>query len=155
MRFAGSLIVVKDMERSKRFYEDVLKAKQIMDFGANVTYAGGFSLQTEETWTGFIEKSPQDIVYKNHGAELYFEEIAFDKFLNHLETFKDIEYCNKVREYDWGQRVVRFYDPDGHLIEVGESLREVCKRFLKQGMNIEDIVKRTMLPEKFVRSCRR
>lgn len=65
------------------------------------------------------------------------------RFAGSLIVVKDIEKSK------------RFYDPDGHLIEVGESLREVCKRFLKQGMSIENSVKRTMLPEKFIRSCSR
>lgn len=155
MKFTGSLVVVKDIEKSKRFYESVLKIKKTMDFGENVAYAGGFSLQEEESWAGFIGKSRKDIMYKTNGAEVYFEEAYFDKFLKHLEKFKDIEYCGKVTEYEWGQRTIRFYDPDGHLIEVGESMRDVFRRFFKQGLSIEDIARRTMMPEKYIKSFRR
>ena len=37
MRFVGTLVAVKDMERSRRFYKDVLGLEAVSDFGANVT----------------------------------------------------------------------------------------------------------------------
>lgn len=30
-----------------------------------------------------------------------------------------VTYVNQLMEYRWGQKVVRFYDLDGNLIEVG------------------------------------
>ena len=30
-----------------------------------------------------------------------------------------IRYVNELMEHMWGQKVIRFYDPDGNLIEVG------------------------------------
>ena len=35
------------------------------------------------------------------------------------QDYPDIEYINRLMTHSWGQRVVRFYDPDGNLIEVG------------------------------------
>lgn len=40
-------------------------------------------------------------------------------------------------EHSWGQRVIRFYDPDGHMIEVGEAMKAVIERFLDSGMTLE------------------
>ena len=45
----------------------------------------------------------------------------------------------EVTEHSWGQRVIRFYDPDGHIIEVGEDMKMVIKRFLASGMTMEEI----------------
>ena len=40
-----------------------------------------------------------------------------------VETlYPDTEYVNRPMTHSWGQRVVRFYDPDGNLIEVGTSV---------------------------------
>ena len=50
MKYTGTLIAVKDMEKSKRFYHDVLGMEVAADFGANVTLTGGLVLQTLETW---------------------------------------------------------------------------------------------------------
>lgn len=38
-----------------------------------------------------------------------------------------------------GQRVIRFYDLVGHLIEVGENMKMVIERFLNAGMTIEEV----------------
>ena len=32
-------------------------------------------------------------------------------------------YVNKLTTHSWGQTVVRFYDPDGNLIEVGAPMQ--------------------------------
>jgi hypothetical protein len=58
-----------------------------------------------------------------------------------------------VKEFPWGQRVIRFYDPDRHILEVGEKMEMVCKRFLDSGMTVEETSKRTMLPIEFVGTC--
>ena len=34
------------------------------------------------------------------------------------KTYPEIQYVNKLTTLDWGQKMVRFYDLDGHLIEV-------------------------------------
>ena len=59
--------------------------------------------------------------------------------MNKLKEYPDIEYLGEVVEHDWGQRVIRFYDLDGHIIEVGEDMKMVINRFLKSGMTMEDI----------------
>jgi len=50
MKYAGTLIAVKDMEISKRFYHDVLGLDVAADFGANVMLDGGIFLQTLDSW---------------------------------------------------------------------------------------------------------
>ena len=58
-------------------------------------------------------------------------------------------------EHSWGQRVVRIYDPDKHIIEIGENIKVVCKRFLDNGMTPEQIAERMDVPMKFVNACMR
>jgi catechol 2,3-dioxygenase-like lactoylglutathione lyase family enzyme len=37
-----------------------------------------------------------------------------------LESYyPEVKYVNKLMTHSWGQKVIRFYDPDGNLIEVG------------------------------------
>lgn len=153
MKFTSPLIVVADLERSRAFYREVMGLRVISDFGANITFTGGVSLQTRESWEIFIQKSEKDIVFGGNDAELYFEEDDLDSFLAHLKTFPEIEYVHEVKEHGWGQRVVRFYDPDRHIIEVGENMKIVCKRFLDGGMSVEQVQERTMMPARFIESC--
>ena len=79
---------------------------------------------------------------KSNNAEVVFEEQDFDGFLNRLKEYPEIEYLGEVIEHSWGQRVIRFYDLDGHLIEVGEDMKMVVRRFLNTGMTMEEVSER-------------
>ena len=150
MKFKGSMLVVDDIDKAVNFYKNVLGLRVIMDFGANKTLTGGFSLQTAETYKDFIDG--QSIRFFGNDFELYFEEDDFDSFIQRLKRF-DIEFVHPVKEHAWGQRVVRFYDPDKHIVEVGENLKSVCRRFLESGMTPEQTAERMDVPLKFVNSC--
>lgn len=149
MKFKNTMISVKDIEASKAFYGNVLGLRIIADWGANVTLTGGLCLQTEETWKEFIRK--QGDIVCGDGAELYFEEDDFDAFIEKLERTDGIDYVHEAVEFGWGQRGIRFRDPDGHIIEVGENLKSVAKRFLGSGMTEEQIAVRMDIPTKTVK----
>lgn len=72
---------------------------------------------------------------KPNDVEITFEESHFDDFLIKLKEYPNIEYLRNVVEHDWGQRVIRFYDLDGHIVEVGEEMKMVINRFFKAGMS--------------------
>ena len=150
MKFKNPLLVVSDMDISVKFYKEVLGLRKIMDFGENVTLTGGVCLQTKETWAEFIENDSLSFGGKTY--EIYFEEDEFDSFAKKLKNL-DINYVHPVKEHSWGQRVVRFYDPDCHIIEVGENIKTVCKRFLESGMTPEQTAERMDVPLKFVKGC--
>jgi len=153
MTYQSPLLVVKDINKSREFYCKLFGLEVIMDFGANITLTGGISFQTLDSWAEFINREEKDIAFGGNDAELYFEEEAFDDFVEKLKKFENIEYVHGVKEFPWGQRVIRFYDPDRHILEVGEKMETVCKRFLDSGMTVEETSKRTMLPIEFVRTC--
>ncbi len=153
MKFTCIMLVVDDMDRSKKFYKDVFGFEVISDLVENVTLTGGFiALQTKSSWIKFIEKSDSDIKYRGNDFEIYFEEKNFDKFVKNLKSIDNIEYVHEFKEHDWGQRVVRFYDPDKHIIEVGEDMKMVCKRLFKNGYSIEAIVKKVGFPLELIES---
>lgn len=144
------MLVVTDIDKSVEFYNIVLGLRVVADFGANKTLSGGLSLQTAETYREFIENDY--ITFGGNNFEIYFEEDDFDLFLERLENC-GIEYVHPVKEHSWGQRAVRFYDPDRHIIEVGENLKSVCRRFLDSGMTPEQVAERMDVPLKFVNIC--
>ncbi|BCN32591.1 VOC family protein [Anaeromicropila herbilytica] len=144
MKLKNILFVVNDIEISKTFYRDLFGLMVLADFGENVVLTEGLVLQERKLWEKFIERK---IVIGGNDAELYFEENDIDGFLTKLENSDfPIEYLNKCIEHDWGQRVIRIYDPDRHVIEIGESLEYVARRYLKTGMTVEQVAKKTQLP---------
>lgn len=150
MKYKNPLVVVTDLNKSIDFYKKVLGLRVILDFGENVTLTGGVCLQTAESFGNFI--SNNHICFGGSDAELYFEEDDFDAFAEKLKNL-DVSYVHPVKEHRWGQRVVRIYDPDRHIIEVGENMKTVCRRFLLQGMTEEQTAQRMGVPLKYVKAC--
>ena len=150
MQYKGPMLVVNDIDKSVEFYENILGMSVILDFGANKTLTGGLALQTAETYRDFIDG--RALCFGGNDFELYFEEDDFDSFIQRLKIFK-IEFVHPVKEHSWGQRVVRFYDPDKHIVEVGENMKSVCRRFLESGMTPEQTAERMDVPLNFVNSC--
>jgi catechol 2,3-dioxygenase-like lactoylglutathione lyase family enzyme len=153
MKTAIPLLVVSDIERSKKFYIEILNQTVTADFGANITFDGGFALQTLGSWRAFIDGAK--VSFGGCDAELYFEEDAFDAFWEKLQSYPDIRVVHPVKTHAWGQRVVRFFDPDRHIIEVGEPLFRVAARFAAEGMDKEAIAKRMDIPDEVVEALLR
>lgn len=152
MKFIAPLIVVGDIERSKKFYEDILGEKVTLDFGENVTFKGGFAIHLKKHYAGMANVVENSILTKSHNFELYFEEQDFDKFINKLKS-SDVKFIHDAVEHPWGQRAVRFYDPDMHIIEVGEPMETVVKRCIDSGMTVEEVATKTMLSADFIKNC--
>ena len=114
------LIVVKDIEKSRKFYHDLFGIDLVLDNDGNMILTEGLVLQDEKIWKSFLDK---DIVPKSNSCELYFEEQDIESFIEKLERlYPSIEYVNRLMTHSLGQRVIRFYDLDGNLIEVGTPM---------------------------------
>lgn len=148
MKLKNMLIVVKDIERSKAFYKGLFGLEVLADFDGNVVLTEGLVLQEAKIWESLINNR---ITFCTNNAELYFEENDMDWFMERLCSWpKTIEYVTPFMQHEWGQRIVRFYDPDGHMIEVGESMDFVARRYLLQGMSVEETAIKTQMAYKKV-----
>ena len=137
MKYICTVISVSDIEAAKKFYKDLFGLKIYQDYGKNIAFTCGLALQQDFDWLVNLPKAK--VLKKSNNVEIAFEESDFDEFLIRLKQFENIEYLDEVMEHTWGQRVIRFYDLDGHIIEVGESMKIVIQRFLSTGMTMEEI----------------
>ena len=120
MRLKNVLIVVKDIEKSRKFYHDLFGIDLVLDNDGNMILTEGLVLQDEKIWKSFLGR---DILPQNNACELYFEEQDIEVFVEKVERlYPSIEYVNRLMTHSWGQRVIRFYDLDGNLIEVGTPM---------------------------------
>lgn len=120
MKLKNVLLVVNDIEKSIAFYKKLFGLDVILDNDGNVVLTEGLALQDAKIWKRFINR---DIIPENNAAELYFEEPDIIGFLKKLDAYEEpISYVNRLMEHSWGQKVIRFYDPDGNLIEVGTPM---------------------------------
>lgn len=120
MKLKNILIVVKDIEKSKQFYHDLFGLEQVLDNDGNMILTEGLVLQDEKIWKEFLGT---DVIPNNNSSELYFEESDIESFVLKLEKlYPSVKYVNRLMTHSWGQKVVRFYDFDGNLIEVGTPM---------------------------------
>ena len=151
LKAGGPLFAVRNMERSLAFYRDVLGLEVVNDFGTNVVLTGGLSLQTLEIWAEFLDKPWESIRFGGNDAEMYYVADDFDVFLGILKNHPEAKLVRPPVEHRWGQRAVRLYDPDGHIIEMGESLNKVAKRFRDSGLNEEGVARRMDISLEYAR----
>jgi catechol 2,3-dioxygenase-like lactoylglutathione lyase family enzyme len=120
MKLKNVLIVVKDIEKARQFYQELFGLTMILDNEGNMILTEGLVLQDEKIWKEFLGR---DIIPENNSCELYFEERDIEGFIEKLERlYPDVRYVNRLMTHSWGQKVIRFYDPDGNLIEVGTPM---------------------------------
>ena len=120
MKLRNILLAVKDIEKSRQFYHKLFGLQTVLNSEGNMILTEGLVLQDEKIWREALGK---EIIPENNFCELYFEEPEIEAFICKLETqYPSIQYVNRLTEYSWGQKMVRFYDLDGNLIEVRLSL---------------------------------
>jgi catechol 2,3-dioxygenase-like lactoylglutathione lyase family enzyme len=141
------MIVVADIERSRRFHGDVLKTEIELDLGVYVVFRNAFSMMSLDHWQETIRRRDAiDLGARNF--ELYFEEDeieAFAKGVHGAWVFTPLE------ERPWGQRTLKISDPDGHVVEVAESMPAVMRRLLESGLSTEEVARKSMFPLEVVR----
>ncbi|WP_088187793.1 VOC family protein [Desulfosporosinus sp. FKA] len=152
MEFKLALLAVKDVEKSKQFYKELFDQEVVLDLGKNVTFSGGFAIQEDFAW--LTNLSSGSVIEKPNNMELYFEVDDFEEFIAKLSTYESIEYVHLPKKYEWQQRVVRIYDPDYHMIEIGESMAVIARRYLAKGYSIEETSKIIQHPIEFVEKCK-
>jgi catechol 2,3-dioxygenase-like lactoylglutathione lyase family enzyme len=148
LKLISSVLFVKDIQVSRRFYETVLGQKVLMDHGPNVGFEGGFALWQVEHAHQMVFGSPKTV--GNANLELYFETDHLDDALVVLNA-QNVKLIHPLVEQPWGQRVVRFYDPDEHIVEIGEPMPAVIFRLAGEGLSAAQIAARTSMPEEIVK----
>jgi len=149
MKYICPLIVVEDIGRSRAFYEKTLGCRVKMDFGQNVTFEGDFAIHLRSHYEGLIGQKCASGDSRPNNLELYFESGDLENDYNKIIA-SGAELVHELREQPWGQRVFRFFDPDGHIIEVGETMESVVRRFSNDGMSAGEIHTRIGMPMEFI-----
>lgn len=112
------LLIVKDIERSRRFYQEALGLMVTADLGKKVLFAGGIVLEESSPWEEALEISAK---YGGNDVELYFETLDVKALRERLARADfHVEFLGGRDEDE--NEVIRFYDPDRHMIEVKKAL---------------------------------
>jgi len=150
MKFVCVLLTVKDISQSRRLYERILKQKVVTDFGENVSFEGGFSLHKMDHFRSLIDN--REIVEGSNSCELYFEDDNIESIEKEIAN-EGVEFIHRIKEQPWRQQVLRFYDYDKNIIEIGERLEHEAYRLKKEGLSIEEIEKLTYLTKEKIENA--
>lgn len=147
LKNSSTALFVKDIGTSKKFYSGLLGLDIHLDIGKNVIYTCGITLwEIQSTHILQSKLGLDDITDRRiNRFEIYFETETIQQDFEHLKN-NNIEILNEIHEEPWGQLTIRFFDPDRHLIEIGESIKQFVTRFLSFGMTAEEINKKTSVP---------
>ncbi len=148
MRYRCALITVSDISKSVNFYKEILEQEVEDDFGENVSFKGGFSIHLDSHYEMLIGKTIQK---ENNATELYFEHDNPEQIRDKLSEY-GVEFVHDLKEQPWRQLVMRVYDPDKNIIEIGESMEHTCYRLHIEGHNIHKIAELTGLSNDFIRN---
>jgi len=150
MKYICSLIVVEDIDRSRRLYETILKQDVKTDFGENVCFHGDFAIHQASHFRALTGGAP--VTRKANNFELYFEEDELEPVVEQVRQ-EGLEFIHGITEQPWRQKVVRFYDYDGNIIEIGERLEHTAWRLSQEGLPLEEISGITYLPPEEVKKA--
>ena len=150
MKYVCSLVVVESIERARNLYEKILKQKVVTDFGENVGFEGGFALHRKDHFEGLLNGNK--ILPGSNTFELYFEDDNLEVIEKAL-LIEGITFIHPIKEQPWRQKVMRFYDYDKNIIEIGERLEHTAYRLYKDGLPIEEITKLTYLPKEMIEAA--
>ena len=75
MRLKNVLIVVKDIEKSRKFYHDLFGIDLVLDNAGNMILTEGLVLQDEKIWKSFLGR---DILPQNN-ALLFIYSLNFSR----------------------------------------------------------------------------
>jgi len=150
LTFHSPVLITKDLEILRNFYEKVLQLEVELDFGACIIFKDGFSLwQLNEDLQIAKKLGYTHHQQGNKNLELSFETENFNDVLTTLEVHAP-KLLHETHEEDWGQRTIRFFDPEDNLIEIGESIPAFVRRLHAEGLNIDDVAEKTGVPKELV-----
>jgi len=143
MKFICTLVVVDDVIRARKLYEEFLHQKVIADFGEyNVSFEG-MALYKRSLYQDLI--GDKTIIERANDHELYFEE---DNLIELERKIIDhgFELLHGIREEPWRQRVFRFYDYDGNIVVIAETMEQTSYRLFQDNKTVEEISSMTGMP---------
>jgi catechol 2,3-dioxygenase-like lactoylglutathione lyase family enzyme len=145
IRFKGPAAYVANLDRSRAFYEGLLgfTVLRVMSRGENpiaVAYTAGLSIwlasDAYASLFGNADLAPRDL--RGGNWENTFETDAYEDIYTRL-LGASATFLYEPRTLPWGQRGFRVYDPDGHILDISETMSASVRRQAAEGRTLEQI----------------
>ncbi len=123
--FVNTIVFVKDIKASTRFYAELLGLKIMNSYETIVWFENNFTIHDAVALYKTIYKKESPSASAPQGkdnVDIYFECTDLGALYNRLVEH-NVEFIHGIETQHWGQKVMRLYDPDRHIIEIGEPFR--------------------------------
>jgi len=102
---------VSNLEKSKKFYEDILGLNKKYEYPSYVGFeCGGVEIGLRPKSSVEIGKDAASIQFLVNDVDREYQELIG----------KGVEFTSKPHDEPWGGRQASFRDPDGNLLEITE-----------------------------------
>lgn len=126
MKQVDTIVLVENVQKSAAFYKDIFGLEVLHDWESMVIFKNRLAihqfnlLEPREMIEEVLQRGSQGcgnlIIY------LELEGESIEKCFERLKGL-DVEIIHEIVELPW-QRIFRVYDPDKHIIEIGEPMKE-------------------------------
>ena len=142
IQFHSTVLITRRLEEMKSFYTGLLGQRVHFDFGNCVTFECALTLwEPREDYVLSKALGAEKLHSGSGGMEVCFETDDFDTEATRIRAGASL--LHDVAEETWGQRTLRFYDPDGNLVELGESMPCFCRRLSASGLSPAEVAEKT------------
>lgn len=149
------VLFVKDALKARDFYVDLLGMTVVMNNGdQNFMFKEGFAVWQIAEQNIIPQKLGMEKISDKSAPgrfELCFETGELDKIFQTLKKH-GVKFLHEINTEIWGQKTIRFYDPDNHLIEVGEAMPVFLRRvYEEEGQDLMATSRRTFTSPEVLR----
>ena len=120
--FVNTIVFVKDLQHAKAFYSELLGQTILEDFGAITFFENHLVLHQAKSIIKTVFKRQSFKTALRQGRRnvlIYFETKELEGMYERIKG-AGVPLIHGIEQQAWGQRVFRFFDPDRHIVEIGE-----------------------------------
>jgi len=119
VQFRNSIALVDNVAVSKHFYKDILGLTVIKEFDTFVLFEDGFSIHDGKTYAEYIDEEfcGQSVC---HTAFYFTASDIFEIQQKLLQN--NVKFIHEIIQQPWGEKCLRCYDPDCHVLEIGDDV---------------------------------
>jgi len=149
IRFQSTVLITRRFDEMKLFYMELLGQSVRYDFGNCITFECALTLWELREDYPLARALCAEPCGGNGSMEVCFETDSFEAAVTRIKE-GGVKLVHDVTEETWGQRTLRLFDPDGNIVELGESMPCFCRRLHASGLNAEEVAAKTGIPEETV-----
>lgn len=126
-KFVNTIVFVCNLQESQDFYAKFLGLKVDRGLEKIVFFENGLVLHCAKSASEMVlgRAGTNEASQGNNNLLIYIECASFDELqMLYSRVRSEVRIIHEVKRQSWGQRVFRFYDPDGHIVECGEPQTE-------------------------------